>query len=309
MRHLNHVADPAAHRADDRLEADTIGLLLPDAVRHAFDLRVVDATASTNSDLLAGAGTLPSGSVLVAEHQTAGRGRRGRAWVAPPGGSLAFSLLWKFDLPPAALAGLSLAVGLGIARAADACGATGLKLKWPNDLIAWRAQAGTGGGGPASRHAAGLDTSGTETGGAWAKAGGILVELATPAPGHPGCHAVIGIGLNVALGDAIRSIDQAATDFTSLGMRASRNRLLAACLAQLLPILREFGNSGFAPHVEDWNRRHAWQDQPLVLSGEASASLSGIARGVDVDGALLFDTEAGLRRIISGELSLRRAAA
>ncbi len=310
MDHTNH----APGQPEDLLEAETIALLLPDAVRHGFYLRVVESTASTNSDLFAAASTLPSGSVLATEHQRAGRGRRGRTWVAPPGGSLAFSILWKFDAPPAALAGLSLAVGVAVARAADACGAAGLKLKWPNDLIAWRPAADAEGGNPA---ADGINRADTQ--GAWAKAGGILVELASvansaandsatgAAPGHTGCYAVIGIGLNVALGDAIRGIDQAATDFATLGMRASRNRLLAACLEELLPMLRRFGSTGFAPFADEWNRRHAWQDQALVLSGEAAAAASGIARGVEASGALLFETNTGLQRIISGELSLRPA--
>ena len=313
MDHTNH----APGRPEDLLEAETIALLLPDAVRHGFDLRVVESTASTNSDLLAAASTLPSGSVLATEHQTAGRGRRGRTWVAPPGGSLAFSILWKFDAPPAALAGLSLAVGVAVTRAADACGAAGLKLKWPNDLIAWRPAEDAEGGRTAADETSGRKTNSADTQGAWAKAGGILVELASvansaaygAANGHAGCHAVIGIGLNVALGDAIRGIDQAATDFATLGMRASRNRLLAACLEELLPMLRSFGSTGFALFAGEWNRRHAWQDQALVLSGEAAAPLSGIARGVDASGALLFETNTGLQRIISGELSLRPAPA
>jgi len=320
MDQTNHVPE----RPEDLLEAETIALLLPNAVRHGFDLRVVESTGSTSSDLLAGAGTLPSGSVLAAEYQTAGRGRRGRTWVAPPGGSLAFSILWKFDAPPAALAGLSLAVGVAVARAADACGTAGLKLKWPNDLIAWRAAAAAEGDTTATDETSSSQTNRANTEGVWAKAGGILVELGGAgnsaanvaanfaingaATGHAGCYAVIGIGLNVALGDAIRGIDQAATDFATLGLRASRNRLLAACLEELLPILRGFGSTGFAPFADEWNRRHAWQDQALVLSGEAAAPLSGIARGVDANGALLFETNTGLQRIISGEFSLRTAS-
>ena len=130
----------------------------------------VDALAecdSTNSVLLQRAGQgAPSGSVVVADRQTAGRGSRGRRWESSPGASLTFSLLWRFEGGVHRLAGLSLAVGVALVRALAACGAPGITLKWPNDIL--------------------LDE---------AKLGGILVEL----QGAEGCSlAVIGIGINLA---------------------------------------------------------------------------------------------------------------
>lgn len=73
----------------------------------------------------------PSGALLVADRQTAGRGRRGRSWLSSPEASLTFSLLWRFECPVAQLAGLSLAVGVAVARALEASGVASIELKWP----------------------------------------------------------------------------------------------------------------------------------------------------------------------------------
>ena len=99
-------------------------------------LEVVDEIASTSTRLLemAAAGA-PSGSCLAAEWQSAGRGRRGRSWVASVGGSLVFSLLWRFDRGAGHLGGLSLAVGVSVARALAACGVDRVQVKWPNDVV------------------------------------------------------------------------------------------------------------------------------------------------------------------------------
>ena len=295
----------------DALRVESIAALLPPDVRRWFDVRVIESTASTNSDLLRDCAALPSGTVLAAEHQTAGRGRRGRAWVAPPEGSLAFSVLWKFRGNAAALAGLSLAVGVAAARAITQCGAAGIALKWPNDLLAWHD-------------------------GGWAKLGGILIELKTgpdavsgtagtadaasmtSAPGTSSASraadtvsAVIGIGINIDLGAAAAGIGQPVTDVRALGCGVSRNALLAALLQQLGSVLPQFAQQGFAPLAAEWNQLHAWRGQVVQLMGEGGAAVAGatagIAQGVAHDGALLLDTPAGMVRAISGDVSLRLA--
>ena len=271
------------------LRAEAVAALMPPGARRWFDLRVVETTGSTNSDLLRDAASLPSGSVLATGEQTAGRGRRGRAWIAPPGGSLAFSVLWKFGGNAAALSGLSLAVGIAVARAVERHGALGIGLKWPNDLVALR-------------------------GGVWCKTGGMLIELtATDGAGSVGgatggaTGAVIGIGLNLDLGAAAGQIDQPVTGLRTLGCAASREALLAEILVQLSDVLPAFARAGFAPLAAEWNRRHAWRDAVVrLIEGDASgAGVSGIARGVAEDGALLVDTPAGLTRVVSGDVSLR----
>ena len=108
-----------------------------------FDVDSLAECASTNTELLARAERgAPSGSVLVADRQTAGRGSRGRTWQSSPGASLTFSLLWRFTDGVHGLAGLSLAVGVAVIRALAACGAHGVMLKWPNDILLDEAKLG-----------------------------------------------------------------------------------------------------------------------------------------------------------------------
>lgn len=238
-----------------------------------FDVDVLDSCASTNAELLARAEAgAASGTVLVANEQTAGRGRRGRSWIASPGDSLAFSLLWRFA-PGTAPAGLSLAVGLAVARALAKVGAGDTALKWPNDILRHRR-----------------------------KLGGILVELL---PGAPHA-AVIGIGINLHLPAAMppdlravsAALDLSATD---------ESALYAALLTELLATLEQFAAAGFAALRDDWLARHAFQDSAVLLSSDFGAPREGISRGVDTDGALLFETTAGVERVLSGEVSLRPA--
>jgi BirA family biotin operon repressor/biotin-[acetyl-CoA-carboxylase] ligase len=253
--------------------------MAPEA-RRRFDLHVVASTGSTNADLMALQGSLPSGYVLAAETQTAGRGRRGRAWHSAAGASLTFSLLWKFAGGTTALSGLSLAIGLAVARALDRCGAIGVMLKWPNDLLA--------------RHATG-----------WAKLGGILIEIATSVDGP--ATAVIGIGLNVRPGGNASAVDQAVTDLARLGATVPRNQLLACTLEELASVLDQFEISGFAPNVAAWNARHAFQDLPVALTAEVGEPVYAIARGANADGALMIDSANGPTLIFNGEVSLRPA--
>jgi BirA family biotin operon repressor/biotin-[acetyl-CoA-carboxylase] ligase len=282
------------------LDLAQIVLGLGDVARR-FDVDVLAECDSTNTLLLARAEAgAPSGSVLAADHQTAGRGRRGRAWVAAPGDSLTFSLLWRFA-PGTAPAGLSLAVGLAVVRALRKVGAgetavsqgtalrptngpasgrhstseadTEPRLKWPNDIL--------------------LDGR---------KLGGILVELQ---PGMPHA-AVIGIGINLRLPTAMPAELRAiAAAWPGSG---DANGVLAAVLRELLAVLEQFATTGFAALRADWIAHHAFQDAPVRLLADFAAPREGICRGVDTDGALLFESDGQVERILSGELSLRSAA-
>jgi len=266
--------------------AQPVSLLEPAAIeRHLgaqaarFALEVRDAVDSTNTLLLerAAAGA-PAGAVLAAEWQAAGRGRLGRAWQASVGGALTFSLLWRFAQGAGALSGLSLAVGVALARALETAGARGVALKWPNDVL-WRG----------------------------AKLAGILTELQGDALGPTA--AVIGIGLNVRLSEAMRRrIGQAATDLESAcGAPPDRNQLLARLLAELHGVLEAFAVRGFAPLRAEWQRYHAHQGRQVTLSLPGGAAERGRARGVAEDGAFVLETRAGTKRYRSGEVSLRPA--
>ncbi|MEC5399268.1 biotin--[acetyl-CoA-carboxylase] ligase [Uliginosibacterium sp. H1] len=237
-----------------------------------FDVDHLDACASTNTELLsraqAGAG---SGTVVVAATQSAGRGRRGRTWVSTPGDSLTFSLLWRFD-DARALAGLSLGIGIAIARALTSLGVADVWLKWPNDI--WLAGR---------------------------KLGGVLVESSLTGER---AAVVIGIGLNLRRSAALDAVDQPVAALDDAGSPPSREVLLAVLLSQLALVLDLFERHGFAPFHEEWQDLHALQERPVRLVDDERV-LRGICRGVDEHGALLLDTEAGMLRLLGGELSLR----
>lgn len=243
---------------------------------HRFDLRVVPECASTNS-LLVDQTPVEDDRihVVLAEHQTAGRGRRGRTWVSWPGASLTFSSLWRFPAGAPVPAGLSLVAGIAVAITLEKLGAIGVQLKWPNDVLLLG-------------H----------------KVAGILVELLPGRSGPP--LAVIGIGLNMTLPSGEDMPDQnGITDLAShLPSCPDRNRLAALLLRELHDLLQTYANAGFPALRGAWQQRNAFAELPVCISGE-SFNFQGICAGVDSDGALLLRTESGLRRILSGEVSLR----
>lgn len=257
--------------AADTLSVAAIAAALgPLAVR--FDVDVLAECDSTNTELMrrAEAGA-PSGTVVAAGHQRAGRGRLGRSWFAGPGASLTFSLLWRF---PAGTqpSGLSLAVGVALAEALEGAGIGGLALKWPNDLL----------------------RDGR-------KLAGVLVELVPVATNA----AVIGIGLNLRLPEAMPAEVRATAAAIDAGV--SPNDLLARLLAALQGALTEFGSGGFAALRERWLSRCAHRDVVVRILSEFAPPLEGYCVGVDVDGALMVETNVCIQRILSGEVSLRTA--
>ena len=246
-----------------------------------LDIEVLDIADSTNTMLARrAAADARSGTVIVAEWQHSGRGRMGRAWQSEVGGALTFSLLWRFQQGAAALAGLSLAAGVAIARALEAIGACDVRLKWPNDVL-WRD----------------------------AKLAGLLLEMQGDALGPSA--VVIGIGINVRLSDtARRRIDQPAADLESAcGSAVDRNAVLGRLLSELVRTLDVFALEGFVGLRGEWERYHAYQGHRIAVKLPGGATHEGIARGVGDDGALLFETGNAVRRLHSGEVSLRAARA
>jgi BirA family biotin operon repressor/biotin-[acetyl-CoA-carboxylase] ligase len=236
---------------------------------------------STNTRLV-GAAPPPFGSAdaCLSELQTAGRGRRGRVWLAPFGASLALSMAWVFRDAGRDLPALSLAVGVAVARALRRVGAQGIRLKWPNDL--WFEAR---------------------------KVGGVLIDLRIEAGGA--AHVVIGVGLNVALPEeARRDIEQSdgrplvAAVADACAQVPSRNRIAGATLDELLRMLAQFEREGFAPFRDAWSELDALHGRAVrVLL--ADRSLCGIALGVDSDGALCVELDGGVQKFVSGEVSLR----
>lgn len=249
------------------------------ALASRFTLEICPSVDSTNTRLLERAAqNADTATVVAAEWQSGGRGRLGRSWHTALGGSLAFSLLWRFARGAGALSGLSLATGVAVARALEGLGAEGIELKWPNDVLR---------GGH--------------------KLAGILIELQGDALGPTA--AVIGIGVNLRLSPADHArIGQAVTDLESAcGTAPDRNLALARLLMELHRVFDVFGEKGFAPLRAEWQRRHAHQDRRVTLMLPRSESISGQARGVAEDGALLLETRTGMRRYHSGEVSVRAA--
>lgn len=236
-------------------------------------VEVVRETGSTNADLLARAALLDAPLLLVAEHQTAGRGRAGRSWLSSPEGSLTFSLAWKFDGGPQLLTGLPLAIGVALAETLGTLGQQ-VQLKWPNDLL--------------------KDGD---------KLAGILVETQA-APGG-GTWTVTGIGLNLLMPDEMEAqLGRSAAGVPWLA-RMERDALLAALLDGLAAALTEFAARGFTAFAARWNLRHAWQGEAVVLLDQGAVLHEGRAAGVDDSGRLLLDTAQGRIAVMAGDVSLR----
>ena len=248
------------------------------ALAGRFDVDALDECDSTNSELMRRAERgAPSGTVIVADRQSAGRGRRGRSWLSSPETSLTFSLFWRFPGNASRLSGLSLAVGVGLARALNGLGGAGIRLKWPNDVLLARP-------------------------GEFAKLAGILIELSSD---RRGTQAVIGIGLNLMAPSA--DLAQAALGLAEAGVSAERHEVLAAILGELAGTLDTFAGGGFKALKAAWQAHHAWQDQPVRIIEDGRELLAGRCLGVDDDGALLLETAAGVERVFAGDVSLRRA--
>ena len=233
-----------------------------------------DSIDSTNQYLMdqARTGSEVKGHIVAAEKQTAGRGRRGRAWHSPYASNLYFSVAWRFEQGLRAVEGLSLAVGLVVCQVLERVGlTTGLELKWPNDLLF---------GGR--------------------KLAGILIEVGGDAISD--CLVVIGIGLNVHM----RNASPLDTPWASLPAEGgwSRSALLADLGAAIVTLLQTYPERGFKDYQVEWNQRCAYSGQAVVLSGGGQL-VQGILCGVSSNGALQLCIEGEVTEFIGGELSLR----
>jgi len=247
-----------------------------EAIRLLGDMEILPEIDSTNDYLVARASQgLGDSHVCLAEYQSAGRGRRGRHWVSPFGVNIYLSVLRYFDALPDGPQGLSLAVGVAAASALASVGITEIGLKWPNDLV-WRNR----------------------------KLGGILLELA----GEPGgrWQTVVGLGLNVNLPmESAKHIDQPWVDLkTMTDGDIDRNLIAGRVLRYLLLELERFSRHGFAPFRPLWESHDVTRDRPVVIK-DLHRETRGFARGVDDTGALLLSVDGQVRRILSGDLSLR----
>jgi BirA family biotin operon repressor/biotin-[acetyl-CoA-carboxylase] ligase len=261
----------------DLLDAAKIRAALPRTTpQRLASLDVVWEVDSTNAQLLRQPAE-PRTQVLLAEQQSAGRGRRGRGWVSPLAAHLYLSLQRRFDGGIAVLAGLSIAVGVAVAETLRELGYATVGLKWPNDLVAGDR-----------------------------KLGGILIEFGGEDAGV--ARAVIGIGINVRMPKtAAAGIDQPWTDLQALAAKQpSRNALAAALIAALVETLDRFAADGLAPFLPRWRALDALRDREIeVIAG--SRHVRGIALGIADSGALRVRHADGERDYHSAEISVRGA--
>ena len=271
-------ADSAS--GSEALDARLITALLPASARASVrGVETAWMVDSTNNVLLRRPNPpLGSCEAFLAEYQSAGRGRRGRAWLAPPGGAICLSLNWSFREVPPDLGALGLAIGVCALRALREVGLERAGLKWPNDILV-----------------------------EGRKLGGILIELRAESGGP--ASIVAGIGLNVALGETllgeIERTGMPATDLVACGLtRPSRNTLSAALIGQVVEGLKRFEGEAMRPFIEEWRTADALRGVQIEVR-TAAGKVCGWAKGIDLHGALVVETPHGVQRFISGEVTVR----
>ncbi len=248
------------------------------AQRIGRPVTVLGEVGSTNDVALEAArGGAAEGLTVLADRQTAGRGRRGRRWASPPGVGVYLSVLLRPGLPPRKAPLLGLAAGLAVAEAVEDLAGMSPELKWPNDVLL---------GGK--------------------KLAGVLPELATE--GDSVSHVVVGVGLNLnhRAGDFPDEVRGTATSLRLESGRAwERGRAAAAILNALDGWYQRFLDSAFEKILEAYHRRSATLGRPVSVLIE-QAGWQGEAVGLDPEGALLVRDGAGaLRRVVAGEVSVR----
>ena len=231
---------------------------------------------STNSELMRRLqqGNISNNTVLVAEMQRQGKGRRGRTWQSPFAANLYYSYYWRLDDGMHAAMGLSIAVGLAVYDSLKALYDLDVQLKWPNDVL----------------------INGR-------KLAGVLVELDGTAEGP--CHLVIGIGLNVAMPrTSADSIDQPWCDLSEFNEHINKSQLVAVLTCFLQKRLGQYQHQGLHGMYQQWNAVHAFAGQCVELSS-GSSTWRGICEGIDEQGAVVLRVDGQSKRYFGGEISLR----
>ena len=235
-----------------------------------FTVEVLPEIDSTNTELMrrAKAGQLDP-CLLVAEAQTAGRGRLGREWLSDATDQTTLPLMFSLGLPlsPTSWSGLSLAVGISIAQSLH----SDLRLKWPNDV--W------------------LNDR---------KLGGILIETASFGDVR---YVVIGVGLNIGPREA-QGLSTPPAWLQELRPDSEAPFALQTIVWPLVQTLQRFEAQGFSPFQAQFNALDALAGRGIILSD----GMTGMARGVDTSGALLVQTAVGVQKITSSEVSVRPVA-
>lgn len=256
-----------------RLERGDI--LAPDEIRRFLKTKLIGSnivclaeTDSTNNECKRQP-QLSDGTVIAAERQSNGRGRRGNTWISPNGGAW-FSILLKPAISPRYVSGITLAAGLAVCRAIG-CGA---KIKYPNDIVI-----------------------GTK------KVCGILTELS--AEENEVNYVVCGIGVNISQTEFPGQLSERATSvFAETGENVDRTEMIARILNEFELLYYEFLQSGAEGYIDEY-RRHCVTIGSEVTAAYGGKSIRGVCTGVNADGSIDIKTEAGTVNINSGEVSVR----
>lgn len=228
-----------------------------------------------NSKSLDGAA---SASLVLAEHQSKGQGRRGRIWVSPFGGNLYLSLLWRFQIGPARLGCLGLVIAVAIVRVLHRLGINDAGVKWPNDIY-WQDK----------------------------KLAGILLEMRGESSGPSA--VVIGIGINISMPvnkiDSIDIIDQPWTDLESIiKTKVERNHFSSLIIDELFKVINIFPDQQ-RELLDEWQSMDVLKGQPIEVHFPDKI-IEGIALGINQDGALRMQSDGKEMICHSGEVSIRR---
>jgi BirA family biotin operon repressor/biotin-[acetyl-CoA-carboxylase] ligase len=268
--------------AVELLDQQKIRAALPDTLQQVLsDLHVFWQTPSTSDFLLQGEPATPGfAQACLAEFQSGGRGRRGRPWFAPAGHSICLSVSWRFPQAPNSFSCLGLAIGVAVLRAARAAGANNVQLKWPNDVI-------LNGG----------------------KLAGILIDVQGEADGP--LQVVAGVGLNYRLTDKMITAIADAGGIKPAALQAdggsdalSRNELAAKMIAEIISVLQQFQQSGFAELADEWLAADYLGGRDITVHTD-NGPVTGIARGISADGQLRVESDGRVRTMATGDISVR----
>lgn len=250
--------------------------LKPSVLASLDYIDILDEVDSTNDYLKARLPLLHPGRgcACMAEMQSAGRGRRGRRWISPFGTNLYLSLAWHLDPLNTAIGSLSLAAAVAVVRALSGAGIKGLGLKWPNDIF--------------------LNDG---------KLAGILIDLVGESGGS--YRVIIGVGVNTSLPHtAAREIDQPWSDLASAGIQYERNYIASLILNELVDALEIFSAKGLDAFINDWMQFDMVASKHVQLY-QGKQVISGVAKGVDANGALLIEYNGKVKSFYAGEVSVR----
>jgi BirA family biotin operon repressor/biotin-[acetyl-CoA-carboxylase] ligase len=246
------------------------------AARFGAEIAYHAATGSTNEDAmrLARAGA-PEGTLVVAEHQTAGRGRLGRTWVSPRRSNLYASFVLRPSIAPGAAPQLALVAGVAVARALTASGAAGVAIKWPNDCL--------------------LDGR---------KVAGILTEMDAEIDRVRAVILGIGVNLNMPSRAFPSELRETATSLQqATGRRVDRIAFTAILCETLEDAYGRFLAEGFGALVGEWEARSCLAGRRVTVEC-AGRRTTGTVRGLDPDGRLVLDGPEGEERIVAGDVTV-----